>query len=115
MKIAIIILVVIVVLLALVFIVIRAISSPISKEEGNMAIEKSLQKFVDKHNEVDNVILRLYSDSGGYDEVFVVDSRDMLYDESKDLYIIMNVGVQDLMEECVSQLIKVLMVYNRIQ
>lgn len=76
MKIAIIILVVIVVLLALAFIVIRAISSPISKEKGNMAIEKSLEKFVDKHNEVDNVILRLYSDSGGYDEVFVVDSRD---------------------------------------
>lgn len=38
----------------------------------------------------------------------------MLYDESNDLYIIMNVGSFDMVEKSVQELVQILMVYNRI-
>ncbi|WP_105616404.1 serine hydrolase domain-containing protein [Vallitalea okinawensis] len=76
MKLVVRILVVIIALLVLGYIAVDIVSSPLSEEEGTLAIEKSLVKFLDKYDEVDNVTLRLYSGASEYDESFVVGSRD---------------------------------------
>lgn len=65
--------------------------SPISKEDGVKGIRKSLDRFQNKHEEVDHIVLRLYSESKGFDEYFYI-GEDQNLEATEPLYHVASIG-----------------------
>lgn len=65
--------------------------SPISKEDGIIGIKKSLDRFQNKHGEVDHTVLRLYSESKGFDEYFYI-GEDQKLEITEPLYHVASIG-----------------------
>lgn len=68
---------VVVILSILGFVVLSYLFRPLSKEEANSVIEKRIEKFADKNN-LDQTLVRLYSEKGDYDESYAAGSIDNL-------------------------------------